>query len=62
MTSGIRVGSAAGTTRGFTADEFREIGGLIARMVFNADDESARAAVRARVDELLEARPLYPGL
>ena len=28
VTSGIRVGSAAGTTRGFTADEFREIGGL----------------------------------
>lgn len=38
VTSGIRVGSAAGTTRGFTADEFREIGGLIARVVFNADD------------------------
>lgn len=62
VTSGIRVGSAAGTTRGFTADEFREIGGLIARVVFNADDEGVSAAVRARVDELLEAHPLYPGL
>nr|WP_187116499.1 serine hydroxymethyltransferase [Collinsella tanakaei] len=62
VTSGIRVGSAAGTTRGFTADEFREIGGLIARVVFNADDEGVLAAVRARVDELLEAHPLYPGL
>ena len=58
VTSGIRVGSAAGTTRGFTA----EIGGLIARVVFNADDEGVLAAVRARVDELLEAHPLYPGL
>lgn len=62
VTSGIRVGSAAGTTRGFTADEFREIGGLIARVVFNADDEGVLAAVRARVDELLEAHLLYPGL
>ena len=62
VTSGIRVGSAAGTTRGFTAEEFREIGGLIARVVFNADDEGVSAAVRARVDELLEAHPLYPGL
>lgn len=62
VTSGIRVGSAAGTTRGFTADEFREIGGLIARVVFNADDEGVLAAVRVRVDELLEAHPLYPGL
>lgn len=62
VTSGIRVGSAAGTTRGFTADEFREIGGLIARVVFNADDEGVLAAVRTRVDELLEAHPLYPGL
>lgn len=62
VTSGIRVGSAAGTTRGFTAEEFREIGGLIARVVFNADDEGVLAAVRARVDELLEAHLLYPGL
>lgn len=62
VTSGIRVGSAAGTTRGFTAEEFREIGGLIARVVFNADDEGVGTTVRARVDELLEAHPLYPGL
>lgn len=62
VTSGIRVGSAAGTTRGFTAEEFREIGDLIARVVFNADDEGVLAAVRTRVDELLEAHPLYPGL
>lgn len=62
VTSGIRVGSAAGTTRGFTAGEFREIGGLIARVIFNADDEGVSAAVRVRVDELLEAHPLYPGL
>ena len=39
VTSGIRVGSAAATTRGFTAEEFREIGELIAHAVFHAEDE-----------------------
>ena len=62
VTSGIRVGSAAGTTRGFTADEFREIGGLIARAVFGKDDEAELAAVRERTAELLAAHPLYPEL
>ena len=62
VTSGIRVGSAAGTTRGFSAEEFREIGGLIARAVFNKDDETVLAAVRARTTELLAAHPLYPEL
>ena len=62
VTSGIRVGSAAATTRGFTADEFREIGGLIARVVFHAGDAAALDAVRARVAELLAAHPLYPGM
>ncbi|OUO20862.1 serine hydroxymethyltransferase [Collinsella sp. An307] len=59
-TSGIRVGSAAGTTRVFTAAEFREIGELVARAVFGAGDAGVRAVVRARVDELLAAHPLYP--
>lgn len=62
VTSGIRVGSAAGTTRGFTADEFREIGGLIARAVFGKDDEAELAAIRARTAELLATHPLYPEL
>lgn len=62
VTSGIRVGSAAGTTRGFSAEEFREVGELIARAVFNKDDEAVLAAVRARTTELLAAHPLYPEL
>lgn len=56
------VGSAAGTTRDFSAEEFREIGGLIARVVFHVDDEAVGARVRARVEELLAAHPLYPEL
>lgn len=62
VTSGIRVGSAAGTTRGFDAEEFHEIGLLIARAVFAAGDEGALQQVRSRVDELLAAHPLYPEL
>ena len=62
VTSGIRVGSAAATTRGFTAEEFCEIGELIARAVFHAEDEATLAEVRARTAELLERHPLYPEL
>ncbi len=60
VTSGIRVGSAAATTRGFTASEFYEIGQLIAKTVFNAEDEATLTTIRKQVDELLAAHPLYP--
>lgn len=62
VTSGIRVGSAAATTRGFTADEFYQVGQLIAHTVFHAEDEGALVDVRKKVDTLLAAHPLYPGL
>ena len=62
VTSGIRVGSAAATTRGFARDEFYEIGELIARAVFHADDETVLDGIHARVAELLAAHPLYPEL
>ena len=62
VTSGIRVGSAAATTRGFTAEEFREIGELIARAVFHAENEATLAEVRACTAGLLERHPLYPEL
>lgn len=62
VTSGIRVGSAAATTRGFSADEFYEVGQLMARAVFHADDDAALADIRSKVDALLAAHPLYPEL
>mgnify|MGYP000081420877 FL=1 len=62
VTSGIRAGSAAATTRGFTAEEFREIGGLVARVVFSPQDVRERMCVRKRVETLLEVHPLYPGM
>jgi glycine hydroxymethyltransferase len=62
VTSGIRVGSPAITTRGFSEADAREVGGLVATAIFSRDDEAALAGVRARVAELVESHPLYPEL
>jgi glycine hydroxymethyltransferase len=62
VTSGIRVGSPAMTTRGFGEDDARQVGELIARAVFGKDDEAVLASVAAEVRELLDAHPLYPEL
>ena len=62
VTSGIRVGSAAATTRGFTAEDFRTVGLCIARALFGHDDPELLATLCATVEELLAAHPLYPGL
>ena len=61
VTSGIRVGTAAGTTRGLTKDEFHTVGQCIAKTVFSVDDEAALAEVRATVQTIIDAHPLYPG-
>ncbi|MEG0375101.1 MAG: serine hydroxymethyltransferase [Raoultibacter sp.] len=60
VTSGIRVGSAAATTRGFTAEDFYQVGELIAATVFHAQDDAMLADVRTKVDALLAKHPLYP--
>ena len=62
VTSGIRVGSAAGTTRGFDAEEFYTIGELIAATVFNAEDDAKLAEISTRIEELIAKHPLYPSL
>ncbi|WP_139653581.1 serine hydroxymethyltransferase [Raoultibacter phocaeensis] len=60
VTSGIRVGSAAATTRGFTAEDFYQVGQLIATTVFHAEDDAMLADVRSKVNAMLDAHPLYP--
>ena len=60
VTSGIRVGSAAATTRGLDEDDFRRVGELIAATVFAAGDEEKLAAIAAQVRAILDAHPLYP--
>ena len=64
VTSGIRVGSAAATTRGFTEDECERIGQLIGKTVFalQNDEDFKIDDVKAEVAELLARHPLYPEL
>ncbi len=69
VTSGVRLGTPAGTTRGFGQAEFREIGKLIAEVldglkVANSDEGNAavEAAVKAKVVSLTDRFPLYPYL
>ena len=69
VTSGVRLGTPAGTTRGFGQAEFREIGKLIAEVldglkVANSDEGNAavEAAVKAKVVTLTDRFPLYPYL
>jgi len=59
VTSGIRVGTPAVTTRGFDEDACREVADCIARVVDAPDDESVREEVSADVDALTERFPLY---
>lgn len=60
VTSGIRVGSAAATTRGLTAQEFRRVGELIAATVFAQGDDAKLESIAAEVRGILDAHPLYP--
>ena len=65
VTSGIRLGSPAGTTRGFGTPEFRQIADWIVEVVdgLAANGEEGNAAVEAKVKAELCARfPLYPNL
>ena len=62
VTSGIRVGTAAVTTRGFGSAEMDMIADWIDRVVSHIDDADVHARVRSEIDELCAAKPLYPGL
>jgi glycine hydroxymethyltransferase len=68
LTSGIRLGTPAGTTRGFGVAEFRQIGVMIADVVEglrkngDAGDGQVEAHIRDRVSDLCARFPVYPGL
>ena len=67
ITSGIRLGSPAGTTRGFGVAEFRQIGDFIADILDALSrqqaeaDAAVEAAVREKVARLLARFPIYQG-
>lgn len=60
VTSGIRLGTPALTTRGMGESEMREIGRLIAEVLHDPQSEDVRSKVRQGVSELSARFPLYP--
>ena len=59
MTSGVRIGTPAVTSRGMKEDEMRTIARMIARII--REGEAAVESVRTSVLELLKEFPLYEG-
>jgi glycine hydroxymethyltransferase len=62
VTSGIRIGTPALTTRGMGADEMKKIAELIVRVLKSGGDERIITSVREEVKELTSQFPLYPEL
>lgn len=62
VTSGIRVGSAAATTRGFTEPECERVGQLIGDVVNYLGNDELLDRTHAEVREMLAVHPLYPEL
>jgi glycine hydroxymethyltransferase len=59
VTSGIRVGTPAPTTRGFKEEQMREIAGLMCDVMENMEDETLISAVRDKVSILCSRFPVY---
>jgi glycine hydroxymethyltransferase len=59
VTSGLRLGTAACTTRGFDEDAFREVADVIADRLLNPEDGTIEQRCRERVAALCERFPLY---
>ncbi|WP_010630629.1 serine hydroxymethyltransferase [Sporolactobacillus vineae] len=59
VTSGVRMGTPAVTTRGFKEDDMREVASIIATSLKHPDDAAVLAGTRERVRTLTEKYPLY---
>ncbi len=62
VTSGLRLGSPAMTTRGLGTSEFREIADIIADYLLSPEDTSIQTSCQQRVASLCDRFPLYEGL
>ncbi len=62
VTSGLRLGSPAMTTRGMGSKEFTEIANIIADCLLNPEDEAIKSDCKNRVTALCDRFPLYPHL
>ena len=60
VTSGIRIGTAAVTTRGFGVEEMDEIASIIGFTLKNHDNQEKLAEAKQRVENLTNKFPLYP--
>ena len=61
MTSGVRIGTPAVTTRGMREPEMTEIAALIQRALERPGDVETLDEIRAEVESLCRRFPLYPG-
>ncbi len=59
VTSGLRLGSPAGTTRGFGQEEFKQIANWIADIIDDIDNDDVIEAVKTKVTELCHQFPVY---
>lgn len=59
VTSGIRVGTPAVTSRGFKEEDMKEVGAIIAAVLKNPEDEAVKAEAKERVKVLTDKHPLY---
>ncbi|HWL25718.1 MAG TPA: serine hydroxymethyltransferase [Ureibacillus sp.] len=59
VTSGIRLGTAAVTSRGFKEEELKEVGLIIAKLLKNPEDEATKKECADRVKNLTDKYPLY---
>jgi glycine hydroxymethyltransferase len=62
VTSGLRLGSPAMTTRGMGATEFKEIANIVADKLLSPEDEAVQSDCLRRVAQLCDRFPLYPYL
>jgi glycine hydroxymethyltransferase len=61
VTSGVRIGTPASTTRGLKENEMRQIGAWVDEALQNIDNDSVLARIRGEIKELCQQFPLYPG-
>ncbi len=59
VTSGIRIGTPALTTRGLEEEEFKEIGEIIADVLQKPDNKKVKETARKKVKQILNNNPLY---
>jgi len=59
VTSGIRLGTAAVTSRGFKEEDLKEVGLIIAKLLKNPEDEATKKECADRVKNLTDKYPLY---